>query len=196
MDYQARRQAQAQDTRRAILDAAAKLSREKGFDKVTIRALCAAAGVTTGAFYHHFDSKEDLLKQGFSSLDVFIEKAMADYADRPAIDRLQALLKFYARFMEDQGWETIGLYYCRRLSRPEIDSMSPKRYTLRAMLDCLNELAAQGVLSPSFSPEWMAGFFFRHFRGVVIDWVLHKGEYHLWDKLAQDYQAFDKAFRA
>ena len=35
MDYQARRQARAQETRRAILDSAVRLTRERGFDKVT-----------------------------------------------------------------------------------------------------------------------------------------------------------------
>lgn len=196
MDYQARRQAQAQDTRRAILDAAVRLSREKGFDKVTIRALCAAAGVTTGAFYHHFTSKEDLLEQGFSSLDVYLEEAMAPYDGHPALSRLQALLRSYAQFMEEQGWETIGLYYCRRMSRPESSSMSPQRFTLRTMLGCLHELAQEGTLTPAFTSEWIADFFFRHFRGVVVDWVLHQGSYPLWNKLVQDYQVFDRAFRA
>ena len=72
MDYQTSRQHRAQTTRKAILDAAVRLTREGGFDKLNIRDVCAAAGVTTGAFYHHFSSKEDLLTQGFSSLDAYL----------------------------------------------------------------------------------------------------------------------------
>ena len=93
MDYQQRRQLQAQDTRRAILAAAAQLSRQGRFDKMTVRDVCAAAGVTTGAFYHHFSSKEDLLKQGFTSVDVFLEKALEPYRDLPPLDRLEAFRK-------------------------------------------------------------------------------------------------------
>lgn len=194
MDYQARRQAQAQDTRRAILEAAAALTRAHGFDKVSVRDICRAAGVTTGAFYHHFASKEDLLNQGFSSLDVYMESALAPYLDQPPMERLKALLRLYAQFMEDQGWETISRYYCRRLSGP-VRSISPDRYTLRAMMDSLTALADEGVLSPAFTPEWIADFFFRHFRGVVIDWIIHRGSYSLWDKLSADYQLFASAFR-
>lgn len=196
MDYQQRRQLHAQETRRAILAAAAQLSRQGRFDKMTVRDVCAAAGVTTGAFYHHFSSKEDLLRQGFTSVDVFLEKALEPCRDLPPLDRLEALVKFYAQFMEEQGWETVSLYYSRRLLSPEADPMDPDRYTLRAMLDCLTQLADRGILSPAYSPEWTADFFFRHFRGTVIDWVLHRGSYPLWPKLEQDYNLFSEAFRA
>lgn len=196
MDYQQRRQLHAQETRRAILAAAAQLSRQGRFDKMTVRDVCTAAGVTTGAFYHHFSSKEDLLRQGFTSVDVFLEKALEPCRGLPPLDRLEALVKFYAQFMEEQGWETVSLYYSRRLLSPEADPMDPDRYTLRAMLDCLTQLADQGILSPAYSPEWTADFFFRHFRGTVIDWVLHRGSYPLWPKLEQDYNLFSEAFRA
>lgn len=196
MDYQARRQAQAEQTRRAILDAAAALARQVGFDRMTIREICQAAHVTTGAFYHHFSSKEDLLNQGFDSLDTFMEEALAPYRDAPPIQRLEALLKLYAQYMEGLGWETVARYYGRRLANPVAASMSPKRYTLRAMLECLTALAQEGVLTPAYTPEWTAEFFFRHFRGVVVDWTLHRGDYPLWPKLTQDYQLFDAAFRA
>lgn len=196
MDYQQRRQLQAQETRRAILAAAAQLSRQGRFDKMTVRDVCAAAGVTTGAFYHHFSSKEDLLRQGFTSVDVFLEKALEPCRDLPPLDRLEALARLYAQFMEEQGWETISLYYSRRLLGPEADPMDPDRYTLRTMRECLTSLAREGVLSPALSPEWTADFFFRHFRGTVIDWVLHQGGYPLWPKLKQDYDFFTRSFQA
>ena len=196
MDYQARRQLQAQSTRRAILDAAVALSRQRGFARVTIRDICQAAGVTTGAFYHHFASKEALLNQGFSSLDAYLEEALARLSDHPPLERLEALLRLYAQYMEELGWETVALYYGRRLADPEAASMSPQRYTLRAMGECLDALAQDGALSQSYSPRWTADFFFRHFRGTVIDWVLHRGSYPLWPKLQQDYELFEGAFRA
>jgi TetR/AcrR family transcriptional regulator, transcriptional repressor for nem operon len=43
-----------------ILDAALRAIRTKGFTATTIDDLCAAAGVTKGAFFHHFDSKDAL----------------------------------------------------------------------------------------------------------------------------------------
>lgn len=196
MEYRERRRLQAQETRRAILAAAVQLSRQGRFDKMTIRDICAAAGVTTGAFYHHFSSKEDLLKQGFTSVDLYLEKALEPYRELPPLERLEAILKLYAQFMEEQGWETLSLYYRRRLSVADGSSMSPDRFTLRAMAECLKELSDQGSLSSAYSPEWTAEFFFRHFRGTVIDWILRRGCYPLWPKLEQDYAFFASAFHS
>ena len=43
-----------------LLEAAFALIRAKGYSATTVDELCAAAGVTKGAFFHHFESKEAL----------------------------------------------------------------------------------------------------------------------------------------
>lgn len=195
MDYRSHRQAQAELTRRRLLDAANTLARQVGFDKMTVRDICQTAQVTTGAFYYHFTSKEDLLNRGFDSLDAYMEQALIPWQNASPLERLKALLRLYAGYMEQLGWETVARYYGRRLADPQAASMSPNRYTLRAMLECLTDLSRQGTLAPEYSPEWTAEFFFRHFRGVVVDWALHRAGYSLWDKLSQDYELFTVAFR-
>lgn len=46
---------------RQLLDAAAELFVEKGFEATSIDDIVAAAGTAKGTFYHHFDSKTALL---------------------------------------------------------------------------------------------------------------------------------------
>ena len=46
----------------SILEAAARLFRERGFDDVTVAEVMSAAGLTHGGFYGHFDSKEALIE--------------------------------------------------------------------------------------------------------------------------------------
>lgn len=196
MSYQAERKQQAKNTRRAILEAAAGLIRQTGFEKMTVRDICDKAGVTTGAFYHHFPSKEALLVYGFSSLDNYLEEALGsrDFPD-PA-EKLAALLRYYAQYMENLEWQNMALYYSHRLANPAASPMSPDRFTLRTMRNCFEELARAGVLSPAYDPVQAAEFCFRHFRGVVIDWIIHQGGYPLWDKLEHDYKHFDLVMRA
>lgn len=47
-------------SREKLLDAALTLVRRNGFAATSVDQLCAAAGVTKGAFFHHFASKEAL----------------------------------------------------------------------------------------------------------------------------------------
>lgn len=48
------------NARGKILEAALAVIRSKGYAATTVDELCAEAGVTKGAFFHHFESKEAL----------------------------------------------------------------------------------------------------------------------------------------
>jgi AcrR family transcriptional regulator len=48
--------------RRQILDAAAAVFTERGFQRATMREIATRAGVATGTIYNHFDDKEALLR--------------------------------------------------------------------------------------------------------------------------------------
>ena len=54
---------QREQTRQRILDSAARLFALKGFDAVGLDDLMADAGLTRGAFYHHFRTKTDVYDQ-------------------------------------------------------------------------------------------------------------------------------------
>ena len=58
--------AETEKNRELILDAAAKLFRERGFDGVSVADLMAEAGLTHGGFYGHFPSKEALQTEAFA----------------------------------------------------------------------------------------------------------------------------------
>src|SRR3954452_15791321 len=52
---------QKQATRRRILEAAGRRFKQEGIDGTGVAAVMSDAGLTNGAFYHHFASKEDLV---------------------------------------------------------------------------------------------------------------------------------------
>lgn len=55
--------AQSQANRARIVETAATLFRQRGYDGVGVADLMAAAGLTHGGFYKHFESKADLMAE-------------------------------------------------------------------------------------------------------------------------------------
>jgi TetR/AcrR family transcriptional regulator, transcriptional repressor for nem operon len=51
---------QAEENKARVVETAARLFREKGFDGASVSELMSAAGLTHGGFYNHFDSKHEL----------------------------------------------------------------------------------------------------------------------------------------
>ena len=47
-----------------IRDAAVRLARERGFDKVTIEEICAEAGISSRTFFNYFPNKESAIAYG------------------------------------------------------------------------------------------------------------------------------------
>src|SRR5205814_2820121 len=54
---------QAAENRQSVINAASRLFREHGFDGIRLKDLMEGAGLTQGAFYKQFASKEDLAAQ-------------------------------------------------------------------------------------------------------------------------------------
>lgn len=59
---------QKQQTRRRIVDAAARAIRERGLAKPSVNEVMADAGLTVGGFYAHFDSKDALLLEALRTM--------------------------------------------------------------------------------------------------------------------------------
>jgi AcrR family transcriptional regulator len=68
-------------TRAAIIDAALRLFRERGYEETTMRAIAAEAGVSVGNAYYYFASKEHLIQ-------AFYDQAQVDHAAaaQPVLD--------------------------------------------------------------------------------------------------------------
>jgi len=76
-------------TKEKIIRTAAKLFSEKGFDKVTVREIAKEVGVSSGALYNHFTSKEDILKALYN---LYSEQRINNC---PKLEELLALAEAY-----------------------------------------------------------------------------------------------------
>jgi TetR/AcrR family transcriptional repressor of nem operon len=85
------------DARTRLLEAARDLIRASGFASTSVDDLCRAAGVTKGAFFHHFESKEAL---GVAVAEFWSQTTGALFAAAPyhepadPLDRVLAYVAF------------------------------------------------------------------------------------------------------
>ena len=86
---------QAAENRQTVINVASRLFRERGFDGIGLKDLMEAAGLTQGAFYKQFESKEDLAAQAsrraLESASQLWSSAIAENPDDP----LGAVIAFY-----------------------------------------------------------------------------------------------------
>lgn len=97
-------QARAIQTRRTILEAAGAVFDERGYDAATIAEILTRAGVTKGALYFHFSSKEDLARG-------VLGEALTTEGVLPQDSKLQE-------------WVDVGMVLAHRLPREPLLSAS------------------------------------------------------------------------
>lgn len=85
------------DAKSKLLEAALSVIRTKGYSATSVDELCAAAGVTKGAFFHHFKSKDEL---AVAAADHWSQTTSALFVDAPyhkhkdPLDRVLGYLDF------------------------------------------------------------------------------------------------------
>jgi TetR/AcrR family transcriptional regulator, transcriptional repressor for nem operon len=86
---------QAAQNRERILDAAAQLFRERGFEGIGVADLMKEAGLTHGGFYGHFSSKDDLIAQASARELTRSLAHWSKFAERASGDPLSAVADAY-----------------------------------------------------------------------------------------------------
>lgn len=86
-----------EQSRERILEAARSLFRSSGFEGASIDQVTAAAGLTRGAFYAHFDSKEDLVG---AVMDIEAGLVVALQRAAAAAEPREAALDAFAKYLD------------------------------------------------------------------------------------------------
>ncbi|MGL3107764.1 TetR/AcrR family transcriptional regulator [Bradyrhizobium sp. BR 1432] len=86
---------QAAENRQTVINVASRLFRERGFDGIGLKDLMEAAGLTQGAFYKQFASKEDLAIEASRRALESASHRWSDAAEQNPDDPLGAVIAFY-----------------------------------------------------------------------------------------------------
>ncbi|WP_280771777.1 TetR/AcrR family transcriptional regulator [Salipaludibacillus daqingensis] len=85
-----------QDRKQEFLDTALELFYEKGYEKTTIKDIINQVGLSKGAFYHYFESKEDVIEQiseTFAEEVIYQVRKLSERTDMDAVEKINYSIK-------------------------------------------------------------------------------------------------------
>lgn len=97
---------EAQASRKRIIHEAARLMRERGINATSVSDVMTAAGMTTGGFYKHFDSKDDLAAAAVHAAFDSILGPLQRNAEESGI--ASARSEYFAQYLSDTHIQNPG----------------------------------------------------------------------------------------
>ena len=143
-------QQRSEETRARLLEAARKQFSSSGYDSASVEDICVEAGVSKGAFYHHFPSKQAAFLAIFEDWLAGVDKGL-EAARKPTIpDTLTNMSRMLPLiFTQADGQLPMFLEFWLQASRDETvwkATVAPyQRY-----LDFFAALVKQGIAEGSF----------------------------------------------
>ena len=174
-------QHRSEETRAHILQAAITLFAKNGYDASSVAEICQAAGVSKGAFYHHFASKQavfqSLLEGWLAGLNLQMDALLNNAPDVPAgFMRLVSMAS--PIFRDAQGQFPMFLEFWTQSSRDPLlwaTAIAPYRHFLQLFTGALAKGIQQGSIRP-VDPKLTAQALLALAMGVVLQQVMDPQE--------------------
>ena len=176
------RQEQSEKTRSAIIDAAAAAFDQYGYQGAGLSLILEQAGVTRGALYFHFSSKEELAQELVRAQFENIERHL-----EVGTKGLQALINLTFGMASDLTTD-IRVRAGVRLVIEHASFTAPTQDAYRSWIqvtrDLLVEAKRSGELSRGVSPDDAARFLVGSFAGIQLVSDVLTGREDLHDRVA------------
>ncbi len=143
-----------EDTPRGrLLAAAAHLFRTKGFERTTVRDLAQEVGIQSGSIFHHFKTKEEILRCVMEEVIHFNTDRMREGLAKSGNpkDKLLALIRSELNSINGETGEAMAvLIFEWRCLKPESQEyiLDLRSHYEQLWLDTLKEAQQSGLIAP------------------------------------------------
>lgn len=164
--------------RNLILSSAKELFASRSFDEVTIKEICAHAGVANSTFYYHFKTKEELLHGLRAQDELPIRSELLNVMRTPnLLEQVIAVCMIRVSRAEHHGHTITAQYYKEVISKESnCDDLEEEHTQEDQMIGVLIRRAQQeGVIRSDIPTEALAAAAIRLTRGVIMDWCAAGG---------------------
>lgn len=106
------RYAMENSEKKRIFDTAVEIMEELGYEKMSIRTICSKANISTGAFYHYFNSKQELLSFYYNeAVKTFRSEVEQKLENLTFREQLIQFYTWYAEYTSKFGVEFVIHYF-------------------------------------------------------------------------------------
>jgi AcrR family transcriptional regulator len=161
-------------TRRAVLDAAARLFARRGYAGTNLSDIAAEAGIKTGSLYYHFESKDELVSEvlrfGTAHSHEHAQAAVDALGTRSrAVERLRAAIEAHLASLHHLGdYALAGLRIVEQAPQPIRRNQYANQRRYGEYWEALLEAArAEGALPESVELLPLRLFLFDAMNGTV-----------------------------
>ncbi|MGM0702902.1 MAG: TetR family transcriptional regulator [Pseudomonadota bacterium] len=187
-----RRKEEAERTRETILDAAEATFLEQGVSRTTLAHIAAAAGVTRGAIYWHFEDKEALFDALLERVRIPIDE-IVDHADdgtqASPMESVRAIAQSaLTRICDDRQLQRVATIVFHRCEthedrHPRIGTITRLSRHAQDRVEAIFEQARdQGQLRADLSPTAACRQLHLFLLGACFDWLQDTTQYSLADE--------------
>jgi len=143
-----------------------------GFDAITVPAICKAAGISVGAFYHHFSSKNDILVAFVRDESQVILDYYRTLGSLRRIDALMASLEMFFGMFEFKGSRFVSAFLALSIADP-VSYFDLREFSIVSILeDSVRAAFELGELKSFMPAESVICFVRGTLLDIVISWSL------------------------
>ncbi|MGM9946857.1 TetR/AcrR family transcriptional regulator [Floccifex sp.] len=193
MENLTNRQKQALETKQLIIKTFFNLLKDNALEDITIQTICKKANISVGAFYHHYNSKDEVLAETFTQFDDFVSQVLVN---KPYQSSSEAIIDFLYHLVigaKDNGVNTTREILKLALKNPSYFE-DQERYSRKYLKQIVNKALEEKQLKPETNVDFLCSLLLRHARGIGYDWVAHNGNYDLDQTLHYDLTIILKSF--
>ena len=146
----------------AVLMAAVRLFNDRGYEATSMGDLAESLGISKSSIYHHVTSKQDLLRMAVNhALDGLYEAAdQVKTMDRPAIDRLETLIRRSVLVLADRLEFVTLLLRVRGNNAIEKGALMRRKILDAQVTELVKQAQAEGDLRADVDPATAARLLF------------------------------------
>ncbi|WP_458411777.1 TetR/AcrR family transcriptional regulator [Schinkia sp. CFF1] len=175
MEAMTPRQIKAQQTKKKILEVALDLFSKKGFDQVTVDEIVNTANSSKGAFYVHFNSKNEIFLEKFKEIDDFYDTFTQSLPDDMSYsEKIINLTKSQMVYLRDElGKDLMRTVYMSALTPGQPKTLSNTDRKLYKIIHLFVQKGQEkGEFKDTISAKEITMLITRCMRGTLYDWQI------------------------